>query len=88
MFILLCLGLAEAESQARQITETLRDEGIERTYHVLLPKGFNQTKTAPLVFALHGFGGEGRSFDQITQGALTAAAGQRGIVLVFPERDQ
>ena len=51
-----------------------------------LPPDFSKDRPAPLVFVLHGGGGEGRRFDQsVTQGTLTAAADQQGVVLVFPE---
>jgi len=70
---------------AREFTKTLHHEGIERTYHIQLPQGFDKDKPSPLVFALHGGGGEGRKFDQNTQNTLTAAADKRGVVLVFPE---
>ena len=91
---LLCIGcdamVAEdvkiKESPGKNLTETLQHEGIERTYHIHLPPGFRKDKPTPLVVALHGGGGEGRRFDQsTTQGTLTAAAGKRGMALVFPE---
>ena len=71
---------------AEEISETIQHENIERTYHIHLPPGFSREKPAPLVFALHGGGGNGQKFDQeTTQGTLTAAADKRGMVLVFPE---
>ncbi len=74
------------KDQAKNLTETLQHEGIERTYHIHLPPAFSKGKPAPLVFALHGSKGGGRSFDQsITQGTLTAAADKRGVILVFPD---
>lgn len=91
---LLCIGCdaiaaedaIQKTRQVKNLTETLRHEGIERTYHIHLPPGFSKDEPAPLVFALHGGGGEGRRFDQYTtQGTLTAAADKRGVVLVFPE---
>lgn len=91
---LLCFGctaiVAEGDlkkaSHQENITETLQHQGIERIYHIHLPSGFNRTKPAPLVLALHGGGGEGRRFDQsTTQGTLKTAANKRGVVLVFPE---
>lgn len=91
---LLCIGcdaIAEEDaiqkaSEVKNLTQTLHHEGIERTYHIHLPPGFSKDKPAPLVFALHGGGGEGRRFDKsTTQGTLTTAADKRGVVLVFPE---
>ena len=91
--MLICLGAISAvaedgipnENPLWAFTKTLYHEGIERTYHISLPQGFNKNKPSPLVLALHGGGGEGRKFDQTTQGTITAAAHQRGVVLVFPE---
>ena len=78
-------GFPEAEP-AQEFTKMLQHESIERSYHIHLPPGFSKDKPAPLVFALHGGGGNGRKFDQgTTQGTLTAAADKRGVVLVFPE---
>lgn len=74
------------DQSSQEVTETLQHGRFERTYHIHLPPGFSKDKPAPLVFALHGGGGEGRRFDQgTTQGTLTAAADKRGVVLVFPE---
>ena len=91
---LLCFGCGaivaeesvQQASQAKNLTKTLHLEDIERTYHIHLPPGFSKGKPAPLVFALHGGGGQGRRFDQsATQGTLTAAADKRGMALVFPQ---
>ncbi len=74
------------QNPAQLITRTLGHEGIERTFHINLPPGFDKKRAAPLVLALHGGGGEGRMFDQkTTAGTLTVAAAERGVVLVFPE---
>ncbi len=70
----------------QDLTETLNHDGIERTYHIVLPSDFSTEEPSPLVIALHGGGGQGSQFDQgATQGTLTAAAYERGVVLVFPE---
>ncbi len=64
----------------------MRHESVVRTYQIHLPPGFRKDNPAPLVIALHGGGGTGRTFDRgTTQGTITAAADERGIVLVFPE---
>lgn len=73
-------------NQAKNLTETLQHEGLERTYHIHLPPDFSKGIPAPLVLALHGGGGKGRRFDQsATGGTLTAEADKRGVILVFPE---
>lgn len=73
-------------NQEKNLTKKFHYQGVERTYHIHLPPDASNNKPAPLVFALHGGGGEGRSFDQLTtQGTLTDAADKRGVILVFPE---
>lgn len=71
---------------SQRLTESLQYEGVKRTWHIYLPPGFSKNTPSPLVIALHGGGGNGRKFDQMTtEGTLTAAADKRGVVLVFPE---
>lgn len=92
--ILLCVGCQASFvtppnptiKPASSLTEKVRHEGIQRTYHVYLPEGFNPQKSLPLVLALHGGGGTGRQFDQaLSQGQLKTIANQRGVILVFPD---
>lgn len=94
LWVAACLAAAgaAAEGDGRDgtpstlVTKTVLHEGIERTYHVRVPRGFTGDEPAPLVLALHGGGGEGRRFDRsATGGTLTRAADRRGVVLVFPE---
>ena len=85
-FFLFCPDAKAIASKNTNLTKTLLHEGLERTYHIHLPPAFSKNKSAPLVLALHGGGGEGRKFEQsTTQGTLTTAADKRGVVLVFPE---
>lgn len=66
--------------------KTLVHEGMERTYYIHLPPGFKKEKPHPLVIAMHGGGGRAQRFDEMTtRGTLTAAAAERGVVLVFPD---
>lgn len=92
--ILLCVG-CQASSVSppkpkihptRSLTERVKHEGIQRTYHIYLPEGFNRQKSLPLVLALHGGGGTVRQFDQkLSQGQFKTIANQRGVILVFPD---
>ena len=56
---------------------------LERKYVVHLPPGYDATEPAPLVFNLHGFGGDIESQDSSTD--LPALAGQRGYIVVTPQ---
>lgn len=66
-------------------SETLEHGGVTRHYHVHLPPAFKNSKSHPLVLALHGGGGRGDRFDASTHGTITAAADKRGFVVIFPE---
>jgi len=67
------------------LTETLHSGGRERTYRLVLPKGFDKAKPAPLVLALHGGGGTAEQFDRSTRGHFGREAQKRGWVVVFPQ---
>jgi polyhydroxybutyrate depolymerase len=54
--------------------------GLERKYVVHLPPGYDATEPAPLVFNLHGFGGDIEGQDSSTD--LPALAGERGYIVV------
>lgn len=67
-------------------TQTVLHEGTQRTYHIHLPPDFNKNTPAPLVLALHGGGGTGAGFNEMTtDGTFTASSDKRGMVVVFPE---
>ena len=84
--MLLPLAACRPTPAGERLRATLEHDGIERTYHIYLPSNFSVDDPLPLVLALHGGGGQGNQFDQgATQGTLTTAAEERGVVLVFPE---
>lgn len=62
---------------------TIAVGGLEREYVVHLPPGYDGTEPAPLVFNLHGFGGDIASQDASTD--LPALAGDRGYIVVTPQ---
>jgi polyhydroxybutyrate depolymerase len=69
----------DAEPGPRSITAA----GLQREYVVHLPPGYDGTEPAPLVFNLHGFGGDIASQDTSTD--LPALAGERGYIVVTPQ---
>ncbi len=76
----------QKEDLTNLITKTIDHQGIKRTYHIYLPKGFSKNNPAPMVLALHGGGGIASKFEKhTTNGTLTQAADKRGVVLVFPQ---
>jgi poly(3-hydroxybutyrate) depolymerase len=62
---------------------TISIDGLGRQYVVHLPPGYEGTTPAPLVFSLHGFGGD--IDDQDTATGLPKAAGERGYIVVTPQ---
>jgi polyhydroxybutyrate depolymerase len=70
-------------ADARPEPETIAVDGLQREYLVHVPPGYDGTEPAPLVFNLHGFGGDIASQDASTD--LPALAGQRGYIVVTPQ---
>jgi polyhydroxybutyrate depolymerase len=68
---------------ARPVPRTIAVDGLQRTYVVHVPPGYDGSQPAPLVFNLHGFGGDIASQDASTD--LPAAAGERGYIVVTPQ---
>ena len=67
-------------------TKTIEHDGVERTYHIYLPKNFDKATPTPLVFALHGGGGTGMNLAKvISAGTLTAAVEARNVILIVPD---
>jgi polyhydroxybutyrate depolymerase len=64
-------------------TQTLRFDGLTRTYIVHLPPTYDSRRPTPFIFNLHGFGGNAKQQDQISD--LPAQAGKRGYVVVTPQ---
>ena len=67
------------ESQATYNIYECVIDGVERTYKLYLPKGIKPN--APLVFALHGYGGS-FNFDHV---GLNEAADRHGFALCYPQ---
>ncbi|MCB9551762.1 MAG: esterase [Myxococcales bacterium] len=65
------------------VTRELAHGGQTRAWHLYRPPSAGAG--APLVVALHGGGGRGAGFDDMTRGQITRAAAKRGWVVVFPE---
>lgn len=57
--------------------------GLDRTWHLYRPPSAGAG--AALVVALHGGGGSGAGFDDMTGGQIIRAAARRGWLVVFPE---
>ncbi|MBK9142806.1 MAG: esterase [Candidatus Melainabacteria bacterium] len=101
---LLVLGLACAPAPARNPLlgrksqfwqgsgsmrkESLKVGGVERTYYVYSPRGFEAgSGPLPLVIALHGGGGTAERMDKLT-GGITRVADRNGFLIAFPQGEQ
>lgn len=78
----LWLLLAASVSAQETRTETLRSQGVERTYHLHLPDGLPDG--APLVVVLHGYGGTGNP-DRF---GMNATADRHGFAVCYPEGER
>jgi polyhydroxybutyrate depolymerase len=57
--------------------------GLNRTFLLHVPKGFEKTKRWPLVFVLHGGGGDGSRVARLT--GFSAKADSAGFVVCYPD---
>ncbi len=58
-------------------------DGVRRTFRVSLPRGYDQTVAAPLVFDFHGLGSQG--FQEALVSGVDVAASLAGYVSVVPD---
>ena len=80
------LLLGAVPSDAASVTDhVLEHEGRNRSYRLVVPRGHDRTKPAPLVLALHGGGGTAAAFDRSTNGQLTREADRRGWLVALPQ---
>jgi polyhydroxybutyrate depolymerase len=70
---------ADAGAEPRSIAAG----GLQRDYVVHVPPNYDGSEPAPMVFNLHGFGGDIASQDASTD--LPALAGERGYIVVTPQ---
>jgi poly(3-hydroxybutyrate) depolymerase len=63
-------------------TFTMDHDGIERTYRVFVPDGYQADKPGPVVFIFHGWGGNENAF--LGHYIVTSVANQKGYILVAP----
>src|SRR5688572_4691683 len=66
-----------------RIASAITIDGINRTYQMNLPSGYNENQKIPLVIVLHGFGGS--SFQAERDYGWTAKAEKENFVVVYPD---
>lgn len=78
-------GINQALGQNR-VDNSIVVDGRERTYRLYVPKVFNGKQPVPLLIALHGQGGNGKSFEEkTTLGGFDKLAKKENFIIVYPE---
>ncbi|MBN1375375.1 MAG: hypothetical protein JXA01_04400 [Dehalococcoidia bacterium] len=72
-----------AISLQNNYTDKILVEGLQRSYLIHLPVSYDRNRSWPLVIALHGGGGTGRTMDALTD--FNALADKKGFIVVYPE---
>ncbi len=73
----------EAAIQPGISQNTLDHDGLERSYLVYVPEGYDPTQPAPLVLSLHGFTSNARQQVNISQ--WNPVADEHGFLVVYPQ---
>lgn len=60
-------------------------DNLKRTFSVHLPTSFNKTERLPLLIALHGRGGNGKSMVLVTRKGFDKLADQERFIVVYPD---
>ncbi len=88
-FILVCLIVALIllfalhRLRAQDKGEQVESGGQTRTYLVHLPQNYDRAQHWPVVFVLHGGGGQGRGMDFVTH--FNDFADRNGVIAVYPD---
>lgn len=64
---------------------SIMHDGIERTFHIHLPAMIDENKQLPVVFALHGRGGNGESMILVTRRGFARLADNDKFIIVYPD---
>ncbi|MBN1967357.1 MAG: prolyl oligopeptidase family serine peptidase [Anaerolineae bacterium] len=90
--VLLALALAleqaapvhpQADPQAALFT--FEHDGLTRTYRLYVPANHDAAQPVPLLFALHGGGGNSRSMERLTEGGFNRLADAHDFLVVYPD---
>ena len=77
------LNLLEARVPGSDIRFNLRHDGLEREYIVHVPEAYSRAAFLPVVFAIHGGGGDAEH--SAAYFGLNAKADQEGFLVVYPQ---
>ncbi len=87
--LVLILGFLSADkvkdpnAVQRDYSGSLEFGGITRVYHIHIPPSYDRRNPAPLLFAFHGLGGDGKWMENETK--LNETADQEGFIVVYPD---
>lgn len=83
LLIVLLLLITSFFSGCMNIRKTFEYDGIERTYLIHIPKTYDETIPTPLVFVLHGGGGNAKNIKETTN--FSQKADEEGFIVVYPD---
>lgn len=66
--------------------ESITFDGLKRSYRIHVPQNLNNSNPAPLLFVLHGGGGDGeRMEEQLTEFGFNKLSDNYGFIVVYPD---
>ena len=72
------------EVSAQGNTFSFTHDGLKRTYHLHVPSSYDKTKPMPLLIALHGSKGDGKSMVGLTKGGFNTISDRERVIVVYP----
>jgi poly(3-hydroxybutyrate) depolymerase len=83
--LILCLAIFALPLRSQEFEKkTIFFEGIERTFLISMPVNYGEKKTASLILAFHGHGGNSEMFSP-NLFALNQLANQNNTIMVYPD---
>ncbi|MDG6229485.1 MAG: PHB depolymerase family esterase, partial [Candidatus Thermoplasmatota archaeon] len=83
IFILLGVIISSFLSGCLMGTESIMVDGLERSYSIHIPEGYDGSKPLPLVLVFHGGGGNANNILQTT--GFNQKADEEGFLVVYPQ---
>lgn len=77
--------ISEPSFAAGNLRASFMHDGLKRTYIIHTPSGFNDSEKFPLVIALHGRGGTGRSMILLTRRGFNKLADKDRFIVAYPD---
>lgn len=82
LFFLFVYTLWTSESQGQKMRFTIPLDGVQREFYMHIPGSYNGINSVPLVFMLHGTGGDGEVM--YTSSGWAELSEKEGFIAVFP----